>query len=364
MNSFGYCFRITTFGESHGPALGCVIDGCPAQIKLTEADIQDQLDRRKPGQSEMTTPRKEADRCEILSGVFEGETTGMPIAVIVRNENQNSKDYENIKDLFRPSHADFGYWKKYGVRDYRGGGRASARETIGRVIGGAVARKILREKWGLEIYGFTRSIGSEVFMEVDQGFIEKNSLRMADQDAFAAAEKKLLALKAGGDSIGGTIEIRVKNMLVGLGSPVFAKLEAELARGMMSVPAVKGFEMGEGFSLCEKTGEQANDPFLSEGGDFRTQRNANGGVLGGISTGDDLWFRVGIKPTSSIFKPQKTADKYGEMVDFQIQGRHDPVLMPRAIPILEAMTALVLLDHVLLDQAQKINPDPCPDQIQ
>ena len=351
MNTFGNFFRITSFGESHGPAVGVVIDNCPPGLKLGEADIQVELDRRKPGQSAVTTERKEEDRCEILSGIFEGKTTGAPIAVMVRNKDQHSKDYEKIKDVFRPSHADFGFQMKYGIRDYRGGGRSSGRETVARVIGGAVAKKIL-SGMDVGIFGFSRAIGGEEFENVDRNFIEKNPLRMADKKAFDAVLKKVESVKKEGDSLGGIVEVRVTNPPVGLGSPVFGKLEGELARACLSVGATKGFEMGEGFALSSKKGSEANDPFAMKGNMYRTERNANGGILGGISTGDDIWFRVAIKPTSSISKPQKSVDKEGEEVDLQIEGRHDPIIVPRVIPVLEAMTALVLVDHVMMGKAQ------------
>lgn len=352
MNTFGNLFRITSFGESHGKAVGVIIDNCPPLIELTEADIQVQLDRRRPGQSHITTPRDEADLCEILSGVFEGKTTGTSIAVIIRNKNQESKDYGNIKDVFRPSHADFGYDQKYGIRDYRGGGRSSARETIARVIGGAVAKKILKEKFNIDIWGFVDQVGEDKFKTVDKNFVEQNPLRMADEANFATTLQKVEAVKNSGDSIGGGVQIRVENPPVGLGSPVFGKLESELAGAMMSVPATKGVEFGEGFDLSAMHGSEANDPFVAEGDTYHTERNANGGILGGISTGDDIWFRVGIKPTSSIIKKQTTANKAGENVEIEIKGRHDPILVPRAVPILEAMTAMVILDHVMLHKAQ------------
>jgi len=353
MNTFGTLFRITSFGESHGVALGVVIDGCPPNLELSEKDIQKELDRRRPGQSAVTTQRQEGDKCQILSGVFEGKTTGMPIAVVIYNEDQRSKDYLNIKDIFRPSHADFGFEQKYGIRDYRGGGRSSARETVARVIGGAVARKILKQKFGMEIFGFAREIGGDFFEKVDRTFIEKNVLRMADKSKFDMTLKKVEKMRDAGDSLGGVVEVRATHMPVGLGSPVFGKLEADLARAVMSVGAMKGFEMGEGFELSRKKGSEANDPFMAEkNGKFHTARNANGGILGGISTGDDLWFRVAVKPTSSIGKPQKSANRKGKNVDLQIEGRHDPILVPRAVPILEAMTALVLVDHAMMDAAQ------------
>ncbi|HEY5713771.1 MAG TPA: chorismate synthase [Candidatus Gracilibacteria bacterium] len=371
MNTFGNFFRITTFGESHGKALGVVIDNCPPGVVLSESDIQKELDRRRPGQSAITSPRDEADQCEILSGTFEGKTTGTPIAIIVHNQDQRSKDYSKIKDVFRPSHADFGFMQKYGIRDYRGGGRSSARETVGRVAAGAIAKKILKEQFGTEVFGFTDQVGHEKFEGFDQDFIEKNPLRMADAGKFDETLKKVEAARDSGDSLGGVVQVRAVNVPVGLGSPVFGKLEAELARAMMSVGATKGFEMGEGFSLVEKPGSEANDPFIKqeekeenfpltrgtdreaiEGVSARTQRNANGGILGGISTGEDIWFRVAIKPTSSIAKEQTTVNKDGETEKIKIEGRHDPILVPRAVPILEAMTALVLLDHAMLHRGQ------------
>ncbi len=352
MNTFGNLFRITSFGESHGKAIGVIIDNCPPNVELSEADIQVELDRRRPGQSHITTPRDEADQCEILSGTFEGKTTGTSIAVVVHNKNQHSKDYEDIKNVFRPSHADFGYQNKYGIRDYRGGGRSSARETIARVIGGAVAKKILKERYNVDIWAFVDQVGENKFKNIDKNYVEQNVLRMADEAAFSDTLKLVESVKNDGDSIGGCVQVRVENPPVGLGSPVFGKLEGELARAMLSVPATKGIEFGEGFELSAKRGSEANDPFIAEGDEFRTERNANGGILGGISTGDDIWFRVGIKPTSSILKTQTSANKDGENVELSVKGRHDPILVPRAVPILEAMAALVILDHTMLHKAQ------------
>jgi len=352
MNTFGNLFKITSFGESHGKAIGVIIDNCPPLIDLCEADIQAELDRRRPGQSHITTPRDEADKCEILSGVFEGKTTGTSIAVVVFNKNQESKDYGNIKDVFRPSHADFGYDQKYGIRDYRGGGRSSARETIARVIGGAVAKKILKEKLNIDVWGFVDQVGTDKFTSINKNFVEENPLRMADEKSFATTLQKVEAVKNSGDSIGGAVQVRVENPPVGLGSPVFGKLEAELSRAIMSVPATKGIEFGEGFDLSVMQGSESNDPFVADDNGYRTERNANGGILGGISTGDDIWFRVGIKPTSSIIQKQTTANKAGENVEIEIKGRHDPILVPRAVPILEAMTAMVILDHVMMHKAQ------------
>ncbi len=353
MNSFGHNFRITTFGESHGVGLGAIIDGCPPGLEFGEADIQHELNRRAPGQSSITTPRKETDKCEILSGIFEGKTTGMPIGVIVRNENQQSKDYSNIKNVFRPSHADYGFWKKYGIRDYRGGGRSSGRETISRVIGGAVAKKILSQS-NIQIIGFTRSIGGNFFKSVDPTFIEKNPLRMADEIAFKKTMKTVEKIRDAGDSIGGIVEIHIKNVPAGLGCPVFGKLESALASACMSVGAVKGFEIGEGFELACKQGSEANDPFETDGKNYKTKRNANGGILGGISTGEDIWLRVAVKPTSSILMPQKSANSKGENVNLEIKGRHDPIIVPRVIPVLEAMTSMVIVDQ-MISQAELFN---------
>jgi len=356
MNTFGKLFRITTFGESHGKAVGVIIDGCPPNIEISEEDIQQELDRRRPGQSDVSTPRDEKDTCEILSGIFEGKTTGTSMAVIVWNKNQHSKDYENIKNIFRPSHADFGYTKKYGIRDYRGGGRSSARETIARVIGGAVAKKVLKEKFRINIWGYVSQIGENIFENIDKGFVETNSLRMADKTQFEPMLDYVKTIKEKGDSVGGCASIQVENMKVGIGSPVFGKLESLLAGAMMGIPAVKGFEIGEGFELSKKLGSEANDPFIAEknGEDiqFKTQKNSNGGILGGISTGDNIWFKVAIKPTSSISLPQKSANMDGENVDLAVKGRHDPILVPRAIPILESMTALVILDQIMWHKAQ------------
>jgi chorismate synthase len=348
MNTFGSLFRITSFGESHGKAIGCIIDGCPPKIELSEKDIQEQLDKRRPGQSRITSPRKENDQCEILSGIFEGRTTGTPLTVLVRNKDVQSKDYEALRTIFRPSHADFAYQQKYGIRDHRGGGRSSGRETIARVIGGAIAQKILSST-KTKILGFARGIGNDFFEHVDESFIEKNPLKMADKTLFASILQKVQEVASHQDSLGGIVEIRVKNPPVGLGTPVFGKLEAELARACMSIGSVKGFEMGEGFALSQKKGSESNDEYMSLG---KTKRNANGGILGGISTGEDIWFRVAVKPTSSIAKEQQSINTSGEKVSLEIQGRHDPIIIPRVIPVLEAMTALVLVDQYLLQKAQ------------
>ncbi len=352
MNTFGNIFRLTTFGESHGVGLGAIIDNCPPGIELSESDIQAELDRRAPGQSNITTARKEGDKCEILSGVFEGKTTGTPIGVIVRNADHKSRDYSKIKDIFRPSHADFGFFSKYGARDYRGGGRSSGRETVCRVIGGAIAKKILKEKFNTNVWGFTREIGGEHFKNVDKDFIETNILRMADKNKFEETLARVEEIRNEGNSIGGVAEVRIENPQVGLGSPVFGKLEAELARAIMSVGATKFFEIGNGREICAQTGKESNDTFINENGKIHNKKNVNGGILGGISTGDDIYLRTGIKPTSSILMKQTTVNKKGEEVEIEITGRHDPIILPRVIPVLESMAAMVVLDHIMLQKAQ------------
>ncbi|MBN2086717.1 chorismate synthase [Candidatus Peregrinibacteria bacterium] len=321
-NTFGNLFRITTWGESHGPAVGVVIDGCPAGIKITEKDIQKELDRRKPGQGKLTTPRKESDKAEILSGIFEEKTTGTPISILVRNNNQQSKDYKNIKNLYRPGHADFTYDMKYGFRDYRGGGRASARETIGRVAAYAIAKKIIPT------------------IKINAKLIEPNP-RLIEE------------VKKQGDSIGGLIECTIKNVPAGLGSPVFDKLDARLAGAMLSIPGSKGFEIGSGFKSAQMRGSENNDALVSEKKKVITKTNNSGGMLGGISNGMDIVFRVAFKPTSSIAIKQQTVDTKGNNKTIEIQGRHDPCIAVRAIPIVEAMAGLVLTDEYLIQKTVK-----------
>ncbi|MBU0578148.1 chorismate synthase [Patescibacteria group bacterium] len=318
-NSFGKIFKITTWGESHGSAIGVVIDGCPAGLQITEKEIQKELDRRKPGQSKLTTERKEADKVEILSGVFEGKTTGTPISLIVRNKNQRSKDYEKIKNLYRPGHADFTYEAKYGLRDYRGGGRASARETIGRVAACSIAKKLIPK------------------VKITAKLIEPSL-------------KEIEAIKKQNDSIGGIIECTIKNAPAGLGSPVFDKLDARLAQAMLSIPGVKGFEVGSGFKSAHMMGSVNNDEFISKKGKIVTVTNNAGGILGGISNGMDIVFRVAFKPTSSITKKQNTVDSKGKNKTIEVKGRHDPCIALRAVPIVEAMAALVLVDEYLIQK--------------
>ena len=347
-NSFGNSFVVTTFGESHGVALGCVIDGCPPGLELSKEDIQIELDKRKPGSSKYTTQRKEDDEVEILSGVFEGRTTGTPIGLIIRNQDQKSKDYDELKDTFRPSHADYVYSKKYGFRDHRGGGRSSARETAMRVAAGAIAKKYLNEKQGIKITGYLSQIGHIKISEVDLTQIDKNPFFCPDSNVLVEIETLIDKLRKEGDSVGAKIEVAVENMPIGLGEPVFDKLEADLAKGLMSINAVKGFEIGKGFDLIESQGSEVRDEMSPEG----YLSNNSGGISGGISTGQDIKLSIALKPTSSINKEGKTIDKTGESKDIQVKGRHDPCVGVRATPIAEAMTAIVLLDHFLRNRAQ------------
>jgi chorismate synthase len=347
-NSFGNSFVVTTFGESHGVALGCVIDGCPPGLELSKEDIQIELDKRKPGSSKYTTQRKEDDEVEILSGVFEGRTTGTPIGLIIRNQDQKSKDYDELKDTFRPSHADYVYSKKYGFRDHRGGGRSSARETAMRVAAGAIAKKYLNEKQGIKITGYLSQIGPIKISEVDLAQIDKNPFFCPDSNVLVEIETLIDKLRKEGDSVGAKIEVAVENMPIGLGEPVFDKLEADLAKGLMSINAVKGFEIGKGFDLIKSQGSEVRDEMSPEG----YLSNNSGGISGGISTGQDIKLAIALKPTSSINKEGKTIDKKGESKDIQVTGRHDPCVGVRATPIAEAMTALVVLDHFLRNRAQ------------
>lgn len=351
-NIFGRVFRITTWGESHGPAIGVTVDGCPPRLEINEEEIQRELDRRRPGQSLITSQRHEEDRVQILSGVFEGQTTGTPIAMLVTNADQRSKDYSDIKKAYRPSHADFTYDAKYGFRDYRGGGRASARETIGRVAAGAIAKKLLKQREKIEIVAYVRQIHQIVAVidpnKVRLSQVEKNPVRCPDE---AAAEKMydlIDRVRREGDSVGGIIECVARNVPVGLGCPVFDRLEADLAKAMLSLPATKGFEIGSGFSAAAMKGSEHNDPFYASKGRIRTRTNHSGGVQGGISNGESIVFRVAFKPTATIMKPQRTVSPEGKATTLKPKGRHDPCVLPRAVPIVEAMTALVLADHYLL----------------
>lgn len=355
-NSFGKLFHITTFGESHGGGVGVVIDGCPPRISLSESHIQRELDRRRPGQSAVVSQRNEADRCEILSGVFEGQTLGTPIAIVVRNEDAQPEAYQEIATTFRPSHADFTYEAKYGIRNWQGGGRASARETIGRVAAGAVARQVLAVLHpGLEFVTYASRI-HDLAVGVDGGTVtreqvEASPVRCPDE---VATEKMIRAIeqaRADGDSLGGIIECVIRGVPPGLGEPVFDKLEADLAKAMLSLPATKGFEIGSGFAASTMKGSEHNDPFEIRDGEVRTTSNHSGGVQGGISNGESIIFRVAFKPTATIARRQRTVTAAKEETSLAAPGRHDPCVLPRAVPIVEAMAALVLCDHALRQRA-------------
>jgi chorismate synthase len=358
MNTFGRRFRLTTFGESHGPALGAVVDGCPAGLALSENDVQAELDKRRPGQSAIASKRSEPDRVEILSGVFEGKATGAPIAMLVRNVDVDSSSYEDIKDLLRPGHADYGYLAKYGFRDYRGGGRSSGRETAGRVMGGAVAKKLLSLK-GIHVYAHTTSIYDVRAGDVTLDDIVKNTytnpVRSADLSVVGEMEEAIMMAKRDGDSVGGTVEVVAVGVPPGLGEPVFGKLDAELAGALMGIGAVKGVEIGLGFGSTTIRGSEMNDEFYVDDC-IKARTNHAGGILGGISTGMPIVCRVAVKPTPSISEPQRTVNvKTMEDAVIEIKGRHDPSIVPRAVPVAEAMVALVLADHMLL--SGRIGPD-------
>ncbi len=361
-STFGQLFRVTTFGESHSGGVGVVIDGCPPNIKLSDAEIQRELDRRRPGQSRITTQRKEEDQCEILSGVFEGKTLGTPIAILVRNKDARPEDYSEIAEKFRPSHADFTYEAKYGIRNWQGGGRASARETIGRVAAGAVAKKILSLLYAeFKIVAYVAQIHEVVAKinrsAVNEKDVEKNIVRCPD----AAAAKKMVSLiervRGQGDSVGGVIECIVRGIPPGLGEPVFDKLDADLAKAMLSIPATKGFEIGSGFAATRMRGSQHNDPFEMRGGRIRAATNNSGGVQGGISNGEEIYFRVAFKPTATISHEQKTVTSSRKQTQLAARGRHDPCVLPRAVPIVEAMAALVLCDHALRQRAINVRSE-------
>ncbi len=354
-NSFGTLFRITTWGESHGPGVGVVIDGCPAGLRLSVADIQGELNRRRPGQSAITSPRQEKDRVEILSGIFEGKTTGTPLSLMVRNTDQESSDYDALLTHYRPSHADFTYDAKYGFRDHRGSGRASARETIARVAAGAIAKKLLGK---VEILAYVKQIhhliGKIDPAKVSLKSIEATPVRCPDPVAAQKMIRHIQEIQAHGDSVGGIIECVMRNVPAGLGSPVFDKLEARLAHAMLSLPATKGFEIGSGFGSVLMTGSTHNDPLIKKGGKIITLTNHAGGTVGGISNGMNIIFRVAFKPTATIFKKQKTILKTGKPTSLQMSGRHDPCVVPRAVPIVEAMAALVLADEHLIQKAVRV----------
>ena len=347
-NSFGKNFVVTTFGESHGRALGCVVDGCPPGMALEESDIQQDLDRRRPGRSRHTTQRNEPDQVQILSGIFEGKTTGTPIGLLIENKDQRSKDYGDIKDKFRPGHADYTYQQKYGIRDYRGGGRSSARETAMRVAAGAIARKYLRERAGVEIRGYLSQLGPIELAANDLKAVDTNPFFCADPDRVPELELFMDEMRDLGDSIGAKISVLASNIPPGLGEPVFDKLEAAIAHGLMSINAVKGVELGAGFSAVTQHGSEHRDEIGPDG----FAKNDAGGTLGGISSGQDLLVSIALKPTSSISVPGKTIDKKGEETEIVTKGRHDPCVGLRATPIAEAMVALVLMDHFLRHRAQ------------
>ncbi len=355
-NSFGNLFKISTFGESHGLAIGVVIDGCPPGLHIDEAFIQSELDRRKPGQSKITTQRKEDDTFEILSGVFEGQSTGTPIAIVIKNADQRSKDYSHIAESFRPSHADYTYEAKYGVRDYRGGGRSSARETAARVAAGAIA-KIVLAKQEVSIQAFVSQVGelkAPHYTTLDLTKTEDNIVRCPD----AITAEKMIALidqvRLDRDTIGGIVTCVIKNTPVGLGEPVFDKLHAELGKAMLSINAVKGFEYGSGFAGITMRGSEHNDTFYKEGDKIKTKTNHSGGIQGGISNGEDIYFNVAFKPVATIMQDQPSVDKHGSEVTVSGKGRHDPCVVPRAVPIVEAMAALVLVDYVLINKSVRL----------
>jgi len=356
-STFGHLFRATTFGESHGGAVGVVVDGCPPRLRLSTEDIQRDLDRRRPGQSKVTSPRDEPDRAEILSGLFDGQTLGTPIAVLVRNTDARPSAYADFKDVYRPSHADYTYEAKYGIRNWQGGGRASARETIGRVAAGAIARKLLAVTAQIEVLAYVRRIHSiEATIDparVMLAEVESNIVRCPDAAVAETMIARIDAARRAGDSLGGVVECVCRQVPAGLGDPVFDKLEADLARALMSLPASKGFEIGSGFAGTFLTGIQHNDPFTTDAsGRVRTASNRSGGVQGGISNGEDVVFRVAFKPTATISQAQQTVDRGGQAVTLEAKGRHDPCVLPRAVPMVEAMACLVLADHLLRQRAQ------------
>jgi len=355
-NTFGKLFRFTTWGESHGPAIGCVVDGCPPNINIKEQDIQLELNKRRPGQSKFTTQRKEDDKVNILSGIFEGKTTGTPISMIIYNKDMKSRDYESIKNKFRPGHADYTYLKKYGIRDYKGGGRQSARETAARVAAGAVAKKVLESKIGkkYKVIGAVTQLGilgCDVKKWNDK-FISKNPFFCPDKSILKLWKKYLLSIRKAGSSCGATIEVRARGVPIGLGAPIYSKLDMDLAAAMMSINAVKGVNIGSGMSSAQSTGEQNSDEIFQVRGKTKFKSNNAGGILGGISSGQDIIVSFAVKPTSSILSSRKTIDKFGKNTSISVRGRHDPCVGIRAVPIGEAMMHCVLLDHYLMNNAQ------------
>ena len=350
-NTFGKLFKLTTFGESHGIAIGGIIDGCPAGLEMDFDAIQEEMNRRKPGQSEIVTQRKEPDSVEFLSGIFEGKTTGAPIGFTIHNTNQKSQDYSHIKDVYRPSHADYTYEKKYGNRDYRGGGRSSARETASRVVAGAIAKQLLKD---VKIYAYTSSVGdiflNKPYQDLDFSKIESNPVRCPDEATAELMIKRIKEIRKKGDTIGGTVTCVLQNVPIGLGEPVFDKLHAELGKAMLSINAVKGFEYGSGFCGVQMKGSEHNDLFNEDG---TTKTNLSGGIQGGISNGMDIYFRVAFKPVATLIQKQDALDNRGNIVEMQGKGRHDPCVVPRAVPIVEAMAALVIADYHLQNNINK-----------
>ncbi|AWF82289.1 chorismate synthase [Microbulbifer sp. A4B17] len=354
-NTFGKLFCVTTFGESHGPALGCIVDGCPPGLEISEEEIQRELDRRKPGTSRYTTQRREPDQVKILSGVFEGKTTGTPIGLLIENTDQRSKDYSNIAEQVRPAHADFTYWQKYGIRDYRGGGRSSARETAMRVAAGAIAKKWLKQKYGIEVRGYLSQLGPIKVQKLDWDQVEQNPFFCPDADRVPEMETYMQELIKEGNSIGARISVHASGVPAGLGEPIFDRLDADLAHGLMSINAVKGVEIGAGFDSVEQKGTEHRDEITPEEGFLS---NNAGGVLGGISSGQDIIAHIALKPTSSLRIPGRSVDRSGNPIEVVTKGRHDPCVGIRATPIAEAMMALVLIDHALRHRAQ--NGDVTP----
>jgi len=359
-NSFGQIFNVLTFGESHSPYVGVVIDGLKPNLEINLDEIQKELDRRKPGQSEITTQRKESDKIQIISGIFEGKTTGTPICILIKNEDTKPSDYENIKNIFRPGHGGYTFLKKYGIYDYRGGGRISGRETVSRVVAGAIAKQLLNAR-GIKVLAYTKKIGNIEAAEFNESEIEKNVVRTPDSEAAKKMIELINQTKNEGDSIGGIVEVKVAGLGAGYGEPVFDKLEADLAKALMSIGSVRGFEIGVGFKCAEMKGSECNDEFRinPKTNEIETITNNSGGIQGGISNGAEIIFRIAVKPTSSISKTQKSVTIDGKEVEFNIKGRHDPCICPRIVPVAEAMTALVLIDHILMQEQIKssVNTD-------
>ena len=367
-SQLGVLFRVSTWGESHGGGVGAVVDGCPPRIPISEADIQADLDRRRPGQSEIVTPRAEADKCQILSGVFQGQTLGTPISIMVRNEDARPDAYREMETAYRPSHADYTYQAKYGIRNWQGGGRASARETIGRVAAAAIAKKVLSHHFaGFETLAYVKSVHT-IEADVDASSvkfsdIEASIVRCPDPVAASKMIDLIKGMRKEGNSVGGIIECVIRGISPGLGEPVFDKLEADLAKAMLSLPASKGFEIGAGFNGTRFTGAELNDPFEMVDGKVRTKTNFSGGIQGGISNGEEIFFRIAFKPTATILRPQETVTTTGEATELSPRGRHDPCVLPRAVPMVEAMANLVLCDHLLRQRAQSSFAEPSKDEL-